>query len=128
MAPKPLGVHGSRGSLRRGWLILGAVLFFVMLPLTAGADGGGDVEATYSESNGCGVPRLFSALARNQGGLADSEPLRGPFGAMFGRTIGQARAASVAWAVPFSGGLTVRVHSRSLAAFNQVASNLAATG
>ena len=99
-----------------------------MLPLTAGADGGGDVEATYSESNGCGVPRLFSALARNQGGLADSEALRGPFGAMFGRTIGQARAASVAWPVPFSGGLTVRVHSRALAAFNQVASNLAATG
>ena len=99
-----------------------------MLPLPAGADGGGDVEATYSESNGCGVPRLFSALARNPGGLADSEPLRGPFGAMFGRTIGQARSASVSWPVPFSGGLTVRVHSRALAAFNQVTANLAAAG
>ena len=128
MAPKPLGVHGSRGSSRRGRLILGAVLLFTLLPSPARADGGGDVEATYSESNGCGVPRLFSALARNQGGLADSEPLRGPFGAMFGRTIGQARAASVSWAVPFAGGLTVRVHGRALAAFNQVAANLAAAG
>ncbi|HJR87843.1 MAG TPA: hypothetical protein VJ930_09355, partial [Acidimicrobiia bacterium] len=128
MAPKPLGVHGSRGSSRRGRLILGAVLLFTLLPMPARADGGGDVEATYSESNGCGVPRLFSALARNQGGLADSEPLRGPFGAMFGRTIGQARAATVSWPVPFGGGLTVRVHARALAAFNQVSANLAAAG
>ncbi len=127
MAPRPVGVHGSRGSSRRGRLIVGAVLLFTMLPLPAAADAGGDVEATYSESNGCGVPRLFSALARNQGGLADSEPLRGPFGAMFGRTVGQARAATVSWPVPFAGGLTVRVHSRALAAFNQVTANLAAS-
>ncbi len=98
------------------------------LALPVQADGGGDVEATYSESNGCGVPRLFSALARNQGSLGDGEPLRGPFGAMFGRTVGQARAATVAWTVPFSGGLTVRVHSRALPAFTQAAANLARSG
>jgi hypothetical protein len=103
MAPKPLGVHGSRGSTPRGWLIVGAVLLLTMLPTPALADGGGDVEPTYSESNGCGVPRLFSALARAGGGLSNAEPLRGPFGAMFGRTIGQARADTVAWPVPFGG-------------------------
>ena len=63
-----------------------------------------------------------------QGSLGDGEPLRGPFGAMFGRTVGQARAATVAWTVPFSGGLTVRVHSRALPAFNRAAANLAASG
>jgi hypothetical protein len=47
---------------------------------------------------------------------------------MFGRTIGQARADTVAWPVPFGGGLTVRVHARALAAFNQVSANLSAAG
>jgi hypothetical protein len=108
---------------------LGAIVLLVFLmPGVAVADGGGDVEATYSESNGCGVPRLFSALARTQGFLPNSEPLRGPFGAMFGRTIGQANTASIPWTVPFSGGATVRVHTRAMAAFNQVAANLAASG
>ncbi|CAN5180993.1 hypothetical protein BH18ACT5_BH18ACT5_05960 [soil metagenome] len=104
------------------------VLFLLLIPIPAWADGGGDVEPTYSESNGCGVPRLFSALARSQGGLANSEPLRGPFGAMFGRTIGQAREATVPWTVPFSGGATIRVHSRALAAFQRAAEILAASG
>ena len=120
MAPQS---GGSAGRL------LGAIVALLLLfPATAQADGGGDVEPTYSESNGCGVPRLFSALARGQGSLASSEPLRGPFGAMFGRTIGQARAATVAWTVPFSGGATISVHSRALPAFNQAASNLLANG
>jgi hypothetical protein len=47
---------------------------------------------------------------------------------MFGRTVGQARAALVRWTVPFSGGLTISVHTRAAAAFQQVANNLAATG
>jgi hypothetical protein len=47
---------------------------------------------------------------------------------MFGRTIGQARDATVTWTVPFSGGATIRVHSRALPAFQRVAENLAASG
>jgi len=114
--------------MRAGWLAGAVALLMLLASTPARADGGGDVEPTYSESNGCGVPRLFSALASNQGFLSNSEPLRGPFGAMFGRTIGQANAASVPWTVPFGGGFTVRVHARALAAFNQAAANLAATG
>ena len=129
MAPDPLGVHRSWGSAATaGRQIAVVVLLLLLIPIPAWADGGGDVEPTYSESNGCGVPRLFSALARSQGGLANSEPLRGPFGAMFGRTIGQAREATVPWTVPFSGGATIRVHSRALAAFQKAAENLAASG
>ncbi len=104
---------------------LGALLPFATPAI---ADNGGGVEATYSESNGCGIPRGFSALASRGGGLTDSEPIRGPVGAMFGRTVGQARAALVRWMVPFSGGLTISVHNRALPAFQQVTNNLAATG
>jgi hypothetical protein len=92
------------------------------------ADNGGGVEATYSESNGCGVPRTFSTLATRFGSLSNSEPVRGPFGSLFGRTIAQVRAALVGWTVPFTGGLTISVHQRALPAFQQVSANLAASG
>jgi hypothetical protein len=92
------------------------------------ADTGGGVEATYSESNGCGVPRGFSALATRVGALSNSEPIRGPFGALFGRTIGQVRSALVGWTVPFTGGLSISVHQRALPAFLQVTANLSASG
>jgi hypothetical protein len=108
--------------------ILASVAVLVPVATPAVADNGGGVEATYSESNGCGIPRGFSALASRSGGLPDSEPIRGPVGAMFGRTVGQARAALVRWTVPFSGGLSVSVHNRALPAFAQAASNLSASG
>jgi D-alanyl-D-alanine carboxypeptidase/S-layer homology domain len=108
--------------------ILATVAVLVPFSIPAMADNGGGVEATYSESNGCGIPRGFSALASRGGGLTDSEPIRGPVGAMFGRTVGQARAALVRWTVPFSGGLSVSVHNRALPAFQQAANNLAASG
>ncbi|MGQ0849265.1 MAG: M15 family metallopeptidase [Actinomycetota bacterium] len=99
----------------------------VSTPVPAAADDGGAVEATYSESNGCGIPRSFAPLSGRQGGLADYEPIRGPFGAIFGRTVGQARAAIVRWTVPFTT-LSVSVHQRALPAFQQVTANLAASG
>lgn len=114
--------------LKRVLTVLTAVAVLVAMSIPAVADNGGGVEATYSESNGCGIPRSFSALASRGGGLPDSEPIRGPLGAMFGRTVGQARAALVRWTVPFSGGLSLSVHNRALLAFQQVANNLAATG
>ena len=108
--------------------VITTVVIIIPFSLPAGADHGSGVEATYSESNGCGVPRLFAPLAGRGGGLSDAEPIRGPFGALFGRTIGEARAALVRWTVPFAGGLTISVHHRALPAFLQVANNLAASG
>lgn len=101
-------------------------LFFTALP--AVADNSGGVEATYSESNGCGIPRSFSPLASRFGGLSNSEPIRGPIGALFGRTVGQARSALVPWTVPFTNGVTVAVHQRALPAFQLAAANLLASG
>ena len=112
--------------MKRLLTVLAAVTLFP-LSIPALADNGGGVEATYSESDGCGIPRAISPLAPRGGGLSDSEPIRGPMGALFGRTVGQARTALVRWTVPFSGGLNVSVHQRALPAFQQVANNLAAT-
>lgn len=106
-------------------LCLGAI---VPCAMPAAADNGGGVEATYSESNGCGIPRASGAQASRFGSLSSSEPIRGPFGAMFGRTVGQARAAQVSWTVPFTNGLSVSVHQRALPAFQRVATNLTSSG
>ena len=105
-----------------------AVAVLVAISIPAMADNSGGVEATYSESNGCGVPRGFTPLASRGGGLSDSEPIRGPVGSLFGRTVGQARASLVRWTVPFSGGLTISVHSRAAPAFQQATNNLVAAG
>lgn len=106
-------------------LCLGAIL---PVSIPAVADNGGGVEASYSESNGCGIPRTSSTVSSRFGSLSNSEPIRGPFGAMFGRTIGQARAALVPWTVPFTNGLSVSVHQRALPAFQLAATNLIASG
>jgi hypothetical protein len=57
--------------------------------------------------------------------ISSSEPILGPFGTYFGRTIGQVRSNLVNWTVPFSGGRRVQVHRAALPAFQQVAAGLA---
>jgi hypothetical protein len=94
------------------------------IPAPAAAQDEGSVEPALSESNGCGLPRTFPPVVSNTGGLSNSEPIRGPFGAMFGRTIGQVRSALTSWTVPMSGGRRVAVHSQVLPALEQVAANL----
>jgi hypothetical protein len=86
----------------------------------------GAVEPAIAESTGCGNPRAFPPLASHPGSLSDGEPVRGPFGAMFGRNVGQVRAAQVTWTVPMSGGLRVAVHQRVLPALQAVTANLEA--
>lgn len=112
---------------RRRLLAGATIAILVGVALPAAADGDGGVEATYSESNGCGIPRSFSALASRFGGLSNSEPIRGPFGSIFGRTVGQARSSLASWTVPFSG-ITISVHQRALPAYQLVAANLLASG
>jgi hypothetical protein len=102
-------------------LILAAVMLMSASP--ALADNNGGVEPVISESSGCGIVRVSPPLASHQGWLANSEPVRGPFGALFGRTIGQVRQALVRWKIPMSSS-EISVHSRALPAFNRVTANL----
>lgn len=82
--------------------------------------------AGYSESTGCGQLRVYPPLADEMGWLPSSQRIGGPYGALFGRTIGDVGNALVWWEVPMSGGKRVKVHKRALPAFQQVAANLQA--
>ncbi|CAN5863590.1 hypothetical protein BH23ACT5_BH23ACT5_02130 [soil metagenome] len=86
------------------------------------------VEAGYavvSESWGCGWPRFSTPLAATTGPFPSSLPVRGPAGALFGRTIGEVESQLVWWSVPMSDGARVRVHRRLLPALREVEQNLA---
>jgi len=105
------------------------VLIFAGLFVGAVADAVLAVGETWpnsNESDGCGGLQTPTPLATRIGSLPSSEPLRGPYGDMFGRTIGAVSADLVTWVVPMSGGRTVRIHKRALPAFKAVAANLAA--
>lgn len=104
---------------------------FIVVGLYIGAvpDVGFAVGETWpnsNESDACGGLQTPTPLATRIGSLSASEPLRGPYGDMFGRTIGAVSADLVTWTVPMSGGRSVRVHKRALPAFKKAAANLAA--
>lgn len=81
---------------------------------------------SFNESGGCDILSAPSPAAIRSGSLPDSERIGGPYGDYFGRSVGEVRSHLVDWVVPMSGGYTVKVHSRALPAFQQVAANIAA--
>lgn len=82
-----------------------------------------DYEYT-AESAACGYPRFYPPATGQIGSLSDSYPVRGPAGALFGRTIGAVRSSLVWWTMP--GGARVQVHRLLLPVLEQVESNLLA--
>lgn len=83
-----------------------------------------DYETT-AESSACGYPRFYTPVTGRIGDLSDSYPIRGPAGALFGRTVGAVRASLRWWTVPMSGGARVQVHRLLLPVLEDVESNLA---
>ncbi len=88
-------------------------------PATAAAD----YELT-AESPGCGYPRFYPPIVGSSGNLIDSDYVRGPAGALFGRTLGAIKARLVWWDVPMSDGARFRVHRRLLPVLEDVEANL----
>lgn len=82
--------------------------------------------SSFAESSNCGSSYTRPPYASKKGSLPNSQPLLGPFGAYFGRSIGEIRSQLVWWQVPFSGGKRVQVHREALPAFNHVAQMLSA--
>lgn len=80
---------------------------------------------SFSESSTCGAPYTRGPFASKMGSLADSEPLLGPFGTYFGRSISEIRDQLVYWTVPYSGGRRVRVHQAMFPSLQKVAEKLA---
>ncbi len=80
----------------------------------------------FNESRGCGQPQgLRSPLASRSGWLGPDELVRGPYGAFFGRDLGDVATRLVDWTVPMSNNKVIQVNELALPAFEQVAANLA---
>ncbi len=82
-----------------------------------------------NESSGCGPLSTSTPIASQTGFLPSSERIGGPYGDLFGRSVGAIRSDTVKWTLPYSRGVSgglvvVDVHERALPAFQQVAANL----
>ena len=78
-----------------------------------------------SESPGCGTPRFYLPESGRRGALPGSFPVRGPAGALFGRTLDDVEEQLVWWTVPMSDGVRVRIHRLLLPVLQDVERNLA---
>lgn len=77
-----------------------------------------------AESSACGYPRFYPPRTGTSGSLSSGHLVRGPAGALFGRSIAQIQGELVWWTVPMSDGVRVQVHRRLLPALDQVRANL----
>jgi hypothetical protein len=96
--------------------------------LISGVAGASDTSTrweSFSEATSCGEPFTRTPTMSKTGVISNTEPILGPFGTYFGRSIGQVRTQLVSWTVPNSGGLRVQVHRAALPAFQLVAAGLA---
>jgi hypothetical protein len=114
-----------------------ALLVVIALTMTAPAAAEDDPVPTadsaltlqsFNESPGCGGPDgIRGPFATRSGTLPDSEPILGPWGDFYGRTIGDVRDHLVAMQLPMSSHpVTVYVHERVAPALQQVIDNLRA--
>jgi hypothetical protein len=121
----------------RPWVLVLAVAAFLgatagtagALPQQPDTSGTGDPRAvvipSFTESPACGGPYgIGGPYASQAGALTDDEPILGPWGDFFGRTIGDVRSRLVEVRLP--GGVPVWVHERVLPALDQVIDNLEA--
>ncbi len=80
---------------------------------------------SFTESPSCGGPYgVAGPYASHSGALSDDEPILGPWGDFFGRSIGDVRSRLVEMRLP--GGIPVWVHERVAPAVQRVIDNLEA--
>ncbi|HKX74819.1 MAG TPA: M15 family metallopeptidase [Acidimicrobiia bacterium] len=107
-------------------LLLALALIVGAPPAPALATSDSSVRWTsFSESSTCGEPYTRPTYMTKSGAVPSDEPILGPFGTYFGRTLSQVKARLVSWEVPGSGGQKVLVHQTALPAFQEVAQTLA---
>ncbi|HJR92823.1 MAG TPA: M15 family metallopeptidase [Acidimicrobiia bacterium] len=106
-------------------LLLGGVFAAALLFVAVAAPARADYEYT-AESPGCGYLRFYPPRAEATGPLADSHLIRGPAGALFGRTVAAVKDQLVWWTVPMSDNARVQVHRGLIPSLTRVEANLAA--
>ncbi len=110
---------------RLATLVVVAVLAALVPAGPATATGGeGEAWPTFTESSACGARSTTTPYVGFTGWLSKRSILRGPYAAMFGRTVAQVFADLAPWGVP---GSTERlsVHERMLPALEQVSATIA---
>jgi len=109
--------------VRRFLLVIGSlVLVSVGLSSTAAMATGGEGEAwpAFTESSACGAQRVSTPHAEQMGGLSVDAFIRGPFGAVFGRSVSEILGDLVRWPLPGSTE-TLTVHPSMVPALDQAA-------
>ena len=119
-SPRP----GDRGRRPALLIVLSAALVVTSLP--AGASDTTVRWESFSESPECNQPYTRPPMVSRSGSLPNNEPILGPYGTYFGRSITQVRSRLSLWTVPGSGGQRILVHKAALPAFQRVAAGLAA--
>jgi len=106
--------------------IAAVVALAIAVPTAAVATGGeGEAWPTFNESSACGAVFTRTPYVEQPGGIPVDEILRGPYGAMFGRTVAQVRANITTWRIPGST-RAMAVHERAIPALELVAAELEA--
>ncbi len=93
----------------------------------SGSEGEGWI--TFTESDGCGASYTQGPHMAEKGWQDLDVIVRGPWGAMFGRTARQAYADTVLYTLPSSSiDISLRVHERVVPALNAASANMTASG
>lgn len=112
--------------MRRLGIVVAGIVAMAILPSPALATGGeGDAWPSVNESSGCGASYTRSPHTGEGGWLSTDSLIRGPWGALFGRTVQQVRDDTVLWSVPGSSE-RLQVHERMIPALEQVEASLLA--
>jgi hypothetical protein len=114
------------GLLRASVFAVGLAVLVVAFSEPAGASDTSTRWESFSEATACGEPYTATPKMSKTGIVSTNEPILGPFGTYFGRSIAQVRNELVFWTVPNSGGQRVQIHRAALPAFQQVTAGLAA--
>lgn len=129
MIPKQGPVWNSMSSPRRILKVLPTVSMALVLVCGIGTDAmaatstAGDATPNFTESSGCATYGMRGPLSATN---SIGSRIYGPFADFFGRTSAQIEASTSWWAHP--SGKSYRVHVRSLAAFQDAAARIVASG
>lgn len=118
---RSLGNADTVGAVRRALIVLlAAVAAVAAVPTTAVATGGeGEAWPSFNESSACGAVFMRTPYIDGTGWISRDTILRGPYAAMFGRTVDEVFDNLTTWAVPGSPEV-VATHRRVLPAIARV--------
>ena len=112
----------------RSWGLIALVMtaLLLLVPSTR-LQGSSDTSTRWSgvsEASTCGSPFTRTPFVSSSGRVLYGDPILGPFGSYFGRSVAQVNAHLVRWTVPGSGGERLLVHEKALPAFQRVSDGL----